>query len=242
MIRFSKEKRGSFCNMRVGLYYSYISDADHPLWAERLSRLPETRRQRVAARQRPADRARSVAVTALLQWAVTEWEKGAGFGNAGVGFCTVPATALSAPFPYWETDQTGRPFPDGIPTAAGRVWVSLSHSGGHLLVAVADRPVGADVQCHGHPALAPHRFRRLEGRIRHPAESPAETPAKTAARWAAKEAAAKLTGVGLATSFDRLQVLSDAVLGPDGTADPLFLLEKPTFTVAAVVKAAIPAG
>ena len=228
--------------MRVELYYSYISEGDHPLWAGRLPHLPEGRRQRVAARQCPADRARSVAVTALLQWAVSEWEKGAGFGNEGVVFRTVPVTALSTLFPYWEAGQTGRPFPAGIPTAAGRVWVSLSHSSGHLLVAVADRPVGADIQCHAHPALAPRRFRRLDGRIRHPAESPAETAKETAARWAAKEAAAKLTGQGLATSFRRLKVASDRVVHSDGTADSLFFWNTPTFTAAAVVKAAIPAG
>lgn len=221
--------------MRIELYYSYISEADHRRLAGLLPALPPPRREQVAARCTQAAQAESIAVSALLQQAVDGWKKGVGFGGEGVGFCAVPVAALTAPFPHWEADQNGRPFPHGLPTAAGQVWVSLSHSGGHLLVAVADRPVGADIQWRGAAALAPDRFRRLDDRIRHPAESPAADEREAAARWAAKEAAVKLTGQGLACPLRSLCVQNGTVLYPDGEQAAAFAAEQNGCAVAVAV-------
>lgn len=237
MMGTESKKPGVFCNMRMQLYYAYISEDAYPHWAARATELPPARRVRVAAKRLLADRARSVAVTALLQHALYT-----PLPSEGVGFCNIPATALSRLYPHWEADENGRPFPAGIDTPAGRVWVSVSHSGGHLLVAVADSPVGADVQATDHEALSPERFSRLDRRIAHPAEHPATTPVDAALRWAAKEAAVKLTGRGLATSLCRLQVSEGAVWDETGAPLPLFWVEYPGFVAAAVVKVAILAG
>ncbi|MBO5797395.1 MAG: hypothetical protein J6R77_03495, partial [Clostridia bacterium] len=112
--------------MRMQLYYAYMSESEYPYWDARVEELPPIRRERVAACRLAGDRARSVAVTALLRYALSDFEKGAGFGNEGVCFCDVPSDALCAPYPRWESDENGRPFPTGIDTPAGRVWVSPS--------------------------------------------------------------------------------------------------------------------
>lgn len=174
--------------MQIELYHAYIGDADD--MAERLwPQLPPVRRAQLAART-PAARAEGAALTALLTHAIAGW-------GSGHTFQTISAAALTVPFSRWETAESGKPFPAGITTPHGIVYASFSHSGGHLLVALCDRPLGADIQVWDAPAFAPDRFPRLATRITHPAETLPATPRETARLFAAKEAILKRGGEGL---------------------------------------------
>ena len=195
--------------MRIELYYSYIENAHFSLFDRVWEGLPPTRRAALTQRRNPHE---SVAVTALLHEAVAGWESGDAPLFEGIGFCVVPEATLTTAFSHWESGEDGRPFPRGLLTANGRVWVSVAHSGGHLLVAVADRPVGADVQALAVPALSTARFTRLDARMRHPNEAPAATPWQTATRWAAKEALVKRSGEGLRRPFCTVDTTAEDVI------------------------------
>ncbi len=177
--------------MRLELYYSYINAADTALIGRWWDRLPPARRAQLAPRTAAAQ-AEGAALSALLACALRHWQTG-----NGALFRPIPADSLTTPFPRWETAANGKPFPAGITTPQGVAFVSFSHSGGHLLVAMADRPLGCDIQVWDAPAFAPTRFERLAARMTHPAETPPATPRETARRFAAKEAALKCGGEGL---------------------------------------------
>jgi phosphopantetheinyl transferase len=169
------------------------------LWEQ----LPPARRAQLAART-PTARAEGAVLSALLAHALHTW-------GCGIPCQTVPADALAAPFPRWETAANGKPFPAGIETPEGTVFVSFSHSNGHALVALCDRPLGADIQVWDAPAFAPDRLPRLAARITHPAETPPQTPQETARRFAAKEAVLKLFGDGLRRGMNTVNLAEFAV-------------------------------
>lgn len=126
--------------MAVRVWWSTLTAADHGL----LDLLDDTERTRVAMLDRPADRGRSLLAAALLRVAV--------------------ADHLGAPPTEVVVDRScadcGRPH--GAPRILGpgptRPWVSVSHSGVLVVVAVSsDGPVGVDVQREAdleHPAAA----------------------------------------------------------------------------------------
>ncbi len=94
--------------------------------------------------------------------------------------------------PACGSDVHGRPWLRHDGTA---LHVSLSRSGPHLVTAIADRPVGVDVEAEVidvHPALV---------------LAPGET-GDLARAWARKEAVLKLRGTGLATAMSEV-VLAD---------------------------------
>ncbi len=177
--------------MRLELYYTYIDPTDTALVARLWDRLPPTRQQQLATRNLAA-RAEGVALSALLAFAAAAWQTG-----QGTAFQSVAAASLPPPFAEWKTNALGKPFAEGIATEHGRLFASFSHSDGHVLVALCDRPLGADIQVWQAAAFSPDRFRRTAARIAHPDETPPTTPRETARRFAAKEAALKLGGEGL---------------------------------------------
>lgn len=210
--------------MRMKIYHTYIGNTalSTSLW----NALPPKRRQQLA-RRTPTARAEGAVLTALLAKALAEWAV-----NDQL-FCTVEARALTTPYPAWETDADGKPFAEGIDTAAGRVFPGFSHSHGHLLVVLADRPCGADIQVWDAPAFAPDRFRRTAARLLHPAETPPASGRDVARRFAAKEAALKCRGTGLRRALSAVRVDERA-----GTADELSLFfceEVPSCIIAAAV-------
>lgn len=209
--------------MRLELYHSYIDVSDSALCDRLWAQLPATRRAILAPRT-PAARTEGAALTALLTHAIEMWQK-----ESGGRFQTIPAAALTVPFAQWETAPSGQPFPAGISTPQGVAFVSFSHSGGHLLVAVCDRPLGADIQVQNAPAFAPARFHRTAARITHPQESAPATPQATAQRFAAKEAVLKLHGDGL-----RRGLASVAVNATEADGATLFFYEDVAACVIAV--------
>ena len=157
---------------------------DPAAFAAAYAALPAFRRDRADAYRRPEDRLRSVAAFDLLRRALAEH---------GVSRLDDGAFVFN-----------GRGKPSLAPGASGEgrgggLEFNLSHSGDWVLVAVSNRPVGADIQRDdGRP---------LDGLARA-ALSPAEEEAFAAlppearaeyfyTRWTAKESYLKLLGCGL---------------------------------------------
>lgn len=101
----------------------------------------------------------------------------------------------------WPVDKNGKPFPDGVSRGKGRLYVSLSHSEGLASAAVADKPVGADIQRLS--VSSPEQLLRIASKF-HPKEQgrlavlpEKEIPAAFCRLWACKESVMKLCGRGL---------------------------------------------
>lgn len=193
---------------RIGLYLADI----RPLYQEETQRyvyerLDEVRRKKADACRMPKARAASLAAGFLAQYALEQ------NGFAG---CRIIYTEQGQP--KVKTDSGGE---EALP------FLSLSHSGDYAVCAIADRPVGVDIQ-----KAVPVRSRMLkhffseEERMRFEkscgldaAESSAQGTglsgrAEEKARfltgeaateffrhWTAKESCMKLTGVGMGIGF-----------------------------------------
>lgn len=142
-------------------------DPGHPGIMERM---PSLRREKLARLKRAEDRQRSVCAELALQAAFALWG--------------------AKPLAY-ACGEKGRPV---LPEP----WdLSLSHSGGIGLAALADTPVGVDVE----------RMERPFGSLRRKLCSFAEqdVPEKELVQlWTAKEAYLKLTGEGLSVPMNML--------------------------------------
>lgn len=153
-------------------------------WAERLD---AGERARLEARRGPEERARLVGAAVLMRRVLAE---AAGCAADDVGLDRTCADC---------GDPHGRP----VPTGAARGWhVSASHSGPFVVVAVAERPVGVDVELvRAEPPSQPMLVRVLaEGE-----EAPTDA-AGFARLWATKEAYLKALGTGLATPMREVRV------------------------------------
>lgn len=112
--------------------------------------------------------------------------------------------------------QRGKPyFPD-----CPQIHISPSHSGDYFLCAVADFPVGADIQIHdGLPDEMPEdaeiRLHRIAKRYFTPGEAAfiqADTGERFFRLWTARESYVKYTGQGIDDSFAEHCVLPDGAL------------------------------
>lgn len=215
-----------FCDINATIYYTYINSGDEALFAALATdeRVPTARRERIAAITAPAARAQTAALTALAGEALARWgcENLPPVGSAasisfdkGVGFCELAPCDLCRVPSEWPLGQHGKPFPQGVDTPRGRAYISLSHSEGHLVAAVAAVPIGVDVQA---ASLAAQRsWQRLDARIRHEQEMPCADISAFLCRWAAKEAAVKCTGEGLSRPLNTLIVRDTGVYTTDGS-------------------------
>ncbi|MEU8774116.1 4'-phosphopantetheinyl transferase superfamily protein [Streptomyces sp. NPDC048606] len=161
-------------------------------------------RARAAGFARPVDGYRYAAAHLALRRVLSAYR---GVGPGELGFVREPCPGCGAPH--------GRP---ALAGATGPHF-SLSHTGGMVLIAVAGRPVGADVE--GLPA--PDRVAGVVEAL-HPAERaavgaapPALRPAVFARLWARKEAYLKGLGTGLGRGPD-LDYLGDP--GPGAPPRP----------------------
>lgn len=156
-------------------------------------------RARAAAFVRPLDRSRYVAAHLALRRVLCAYE---GVGPAELDFVRMPCPCCGGPH--------GRPASAG----PGSPHFSLSHSGGLVLIGVAGRTVGVDVEALPSPDKA-----ATVGESLHPAErravhaaQPALRPAVFARLWARKEAYLKGLGTGVGRSPD-LDYLGDPGTG-----------------------------
>lgn len=163
------------------------------------SPLDEEERARVAAFVYPLDRDRYAAAHLTLRRVLSAYR---GATPAELRFLREPCPCCGGPH--------GRP----ALTGSGAPHFSLSHTCGLVLIAVAGRPVGVDVE--GLPAP---RKATTVGETLHPAErraihaaQPALRPAVFARLWARKEAYLKGLGTGVGRSPD-LDYLGDPGLG-----------------------------
>ncbi|MCX5195596.1 4'-phosphopantetheinyl transferase superfamily protein [Streptomyces sp. NBC_00249] len=181
------------------LWLLQVPDAGPRSVALDRSPLDEAERARAAGFVQPVDRDRYTAAHLALRRVLSAYR---GVSPAALRFRREPCPCCGAPH--------GRPALAG----PGAPDFSLSHSGDLVLIAVAGRPVGVDVE--GVPS--PDRVTTV-GEALHPAErrqlrgAPASArPAVFARLWARKEAYLKGLGTGLGRSPD-LDYLGDPAPG-----------------------------
>lgn len=144
--------------------------------------------------RQPVDAARSRVSAALVRWALGEW--------TGVSPAEV---AVDRTCPGCGAEH-------GRPTLPGAdVHVSVSHAGNAVAIAVADRPVGLDIE----PWSAAERAWQVRETVCAPGEAVAD-PHTVLRYWVLKEAVLKCTGDGL------LRPMTDIKLRPDDPTTVLF--------------------
>ena len=165
---------------------------DPAAFAAAYDALPPFRRKRADAYRRPGDRLRSVAAFRLLQRALAEH----GVPHLDDG-CLV-------------FNEHGKP---GLSSVGPEF--NLSHSGEWVMVAVASRPVGVDIQCDDGRALD-----GLARTVLSPAElvafyalPPALREEFFYARWTAKESYLKCVGSGISVDLRTLEFSGTGIAG-----------------------------
>ena len=167
--------------MRVKVYAARIpQQTDHLPLDAWLAALPSPRRQRMEHLRFREDRLRGALADRLLRL---------GLNEAG----------LDASLAGWREDAGGKPSLNDLPN----VHFSLSHSGNLVLCALADAPVGTDVE----------RVRPLPLGVAQRVLSPVELNHYTGSGceagliirlWTLKESYAKYTGQGLGAKFSEI--------------------------------------
>lgn len=146
-------------------------------WYRLLSALPAERQQRALACRHDADSARIVAAGLLLQQALARHG--------------VPPEAQR-----FTSNPWGKP----LLAEAEHLQFSLSHSGNWVVCAVADHPVGVDLEY-------PRCSAAIARRYFHPLEAiHGDNPDSLCRIWTAKEAFVKALGVGLTLPLDSFLV------------------------------------
>lgn len=195
--------------MSIYIYYSYLFEEFYSSLETLFPLLPSARRKQLAGIHHPLHRAQSIAVTALLAYALAH------FGEESEilppilvdtkQLCAEESRRLLKGLSCgWVTGDGGKPFPNGVPYKEKRWFAGFSHSGTIAAAALSDRPVGLDVQTD-EPVNAAALFRRLS----HPDETTGEENSGIdfLRWWTCKEAAVKLTGEGLSRPFSSFAIL-----------------------------------
>ena len=131
------------------------------------------------------DRARSIGAGLLLAYAVRQIH---------------PAQALPL---HIETDALKKPFLPNIPD----LHFNLSHSGKWVVCAVADQPIGIDIEQISHPMDdVVQRFFSPAERAHLDAFGPAERSVAFCELWVLKESYMKATGLGFHLPLEQLSI------------------------------------
>ena len=187
-----------------------VADVD-PAWH---GLLDAGERSRYEVKGSDAERARFLGAAVLMREVAAEL---AGCDRADVGLHRACPDCA---------EPHGRP----VPTGAAAGWhVSASHSGLHVLVGGAARPLGVDVEVVRAVPPSP----RLLERVLAPGEAVPADPEAFAHLWAAKEAYLKAIGTGLALPMTTVVIEGDDVGLVDGAhpSGRLARLEAPLGTV-----------
>ncbi|MCD8330188.1 MAG: 4'-phosphopantetheinyl transferase superfamily protein [Lachnospiraceae bacterium] len=119
--------------------------------------------------------------------------------------CALREQEIPAPIPWlWEREEGGKPFLRGL----SGVFFNLTHSGQYAACALADGPVGVDVQkvSERERGAVVRRFCREEAAEIERAGNPAEAFCRI---WTAKEAYLKMRGTGLRRPRDSFRITRD---------------------------------
>lgn len=180
---------------------AFLEDEERGLLVEEaFSKLDEERGGKARHIRQERGLAQSLGAGLLLQLAVRRAESARASGVT-VTRCTVHELlkSLDAPLPLsYQYKENGKPYFKKYP-----YYFSLSHSGDHVVCALSEREVGADLQIHRAAGLE-----RLAVRYFSAAEVDAfrQTEDREAfffRLWARKEAYGKLTGKGIADALGR---------------------------------------
>jgi 4'-phosphopantetheinyl transferase len=170
-----------------------MSDADLDAF---VTRLPENEQRRATAMRLDSRRRSFVLGRTLLRAAVA---RVAGVPPENVGV---------------EIEPSGRPVLTG---ALSRLFVSIAHSGSYVVVGVANRPVGVDVELLRHSP----RFQQVAARVCSPAQLHVLAHSHGSYRdrafltmWARKEAYGKAQGLGRVRDLDVDPAYVAAVAAP----------------------------
>lgn len=197
-----------------GLVVRWLATEEvRPGWAELLD---DGERRRLGARSGPQERARFLGAAVLMRRTLAE-------------VAEVEITTLGLDRRCADCGEPhGRPVPTG---SAAHLHVGASHSGSVVLVAVAERAVGVDVELVRGRMPSPALLRRVLA----PGEAAPADPLAFARLWSAKEAYLKAIGTGLATPMSQVRLEGDRAVPLAGSwpAGRLVELEVPTGVAAA---------
>lgn len=211
------------------VYYSYTENWSERELAQAWEALPPLRRERMDRYRRREDQRESAAAALLAAWAFQQEERDQADIPPGP-VEILPDSLLAeetARFSHalnWTPGPAGKPFERGLLTSGGRRYLSLSHTGGAVAAAVADAPVGADIERLD--KLSPETSRALLRRF-HPVErelleglADEELAVRLAVWWTLKESVMKLTGQGLRLPLNQFCILpAGEAVSESGTAE-----------------------
>ena len=170
--------------MTLAIYALDVSLLD-PEWNRWDHLIDGMRLAATAQLRRREDRARSIGAGLLLAYAVKQ---------------IYPAQILPLRI---ETDALKKPFLPNIP----ELHFNLSHSGKWVVCAVADQPIGIDIEKISHPMDdVIQRFFSPAERAYIDAFTPAERPAAFCELWVLKESYMKATGLGFHLPLEQLSI------------------------------------
>ena len=203
--------------MEIFIYCSYTGSWTEERVIRAAQSLPPLRRERMERYQRWEDRRESAAAALLTAYALLAAEKEPPGPPqptviAADDLLTAETAAVSLALD-WTPGEGGKPFEQGLLWGKTRRFVSLSHTRGAVAAAVADQPVGVDIERLD--AAAPHTVRAILRRF-HPLERELLEPLaeeQLADRfpvwWTLKESVMKLTGQGFRLPLSMFYVLPE---------------------------------
>ncbi len=173
----------------VKVYYAKVfSGLSEDAFASYLDKVEEGRREKILAATNESVRLQSLTAGNLLHYALCE-RLGAARDKCG-------------PFPI-NHEKGGKPYLTEYPGT----YFNLSHSGGYVLCALGDAPVGVDVQkITKVKEEVAERFFTEKDRLVLAGQDGVERTALFFRMWSVKESYIKLTGKGLQGGLDTFEI------------------------------------
>lgn len=178
----------------INVYFYQVNKDDLTEHAEKyLALLPPWRTERYHRMKIESGKLEELAAGLLLRYALRD--------AAGIDLMTAKITENPHGKPVLARTQD----PDG---ESAQIHFNLSHSGGYIAAAVADRPVGIDVETKSDTdgKVAKRFYSEEEQRVICDSEDPELSFRRI---WTRKEAYVKCTGTGIGGAIDQIPGLAD---------------------------------